>query len=238
MIDPRLPRYLKVRDFVAQAITQGELSPGDAIPTEAQLAKMHQVSVGTVRKAMDMLVNEGLVDRMHGKGTFVRRSGFATPLFRFFGHLAKNGTILTPNGRVINRRRTTPPPEVRVGLELKPGQDGIKMKRVRSRDGQIFLVEDIWVSADRFDGILELDAEVFEPLLYPAYEKYFRVVVSRVEENLSVVTDGPMAKRLGLPEDTPLMEIKRRAFSKDDTPVEWRRSYCRALDFQYRVVVR
>lgn len=238
MIDPRLPRYLKVRDFVAQAITQGEWSVGDAIPTEAQLAKMHDVSVGTVRKAMDTLVAEGLVDRMHGKGTFVRRSGFATPLFRFFGHLAKNGTILTPNGRVVSRRRMAPPPEVRAGLDLKPGQDGIRMKRVRSRDGRIFLAEDIWVSADRFEGILDLGAEVFEPLLYPAYESHFKIIVSRVEENLSVVTDEPMAKRLNFPEDTLLMEIKRRAFAKDDSPVEWRRSYCRAQDFQYRVVVR
>lgn len=238
MIDPRLPRYLKVRDYVAQAITQGEWGVGDAIPTEAQLAKLHEVSVGTVRKAMDTLVAEGLVDRMHGKGTFVRRSGFATPLFRFFGHLAKNGTILTPNGRVVNRRRMAPPPEVRAGLDLKPSQDGIKMKRVRSRDGKVFLTEDIWVSADRFNGILELGAEVFEPLLYPAYEAHFKIIVARVEENLSVVTESSMAKRLNLPEDTPLMEIKRRAFAKDDTPVEWRRSYCRALDFQYRVVVR
>jgi GntR family transcriptional regulator len=238
MIDPRLPRYLKVRDFVAQAITRCEWNPGDAIPTEAQLAKMHEVSVGTVRKAMDLLVAEGLVDRMHGKGTFVRRSGFATPLFRFFGHLSQNGTILVPDGRVVERRRMAPPPEVRAALELKSGQDGIRMKRVRSRDEHIFLAEDIWVSADRFEGILDIPADTFEPLLYPAYETHFRVVIVRVEENLSLANDAVMAKRLGVMEDTMLMEIKRLAFAKDGAPVEWRRSYCRALDFQYKVVVR
>jgi GntR family transcriptional regulator len=238
MIDPRLPRYLKVRDFVAQAITHGEWNPGDAIPTEAQLAKMHEVSVGTVRKAMDLLVAEGLVDRMHGKGTFVRRSGFATPLFRFFGHLAQNGTILVPHGRVVDRRRMTPPPEVRAALELKPGQDGIRMKRERMRDEHIFLTEDIWVSAERFHGILDIDPDTFEPLLYPAYETHFKVVVTRVEENLSLANDAAMAKRLGLMDDTMLMEIKRLAFAKDGRPVEWRRSYCRAMDFQYKVVVR
>jgi GntR family transcriptional regulator len=238
MIDPRLPRYLKVRDFVAQAITRCEWNPGDAIPTEAQLAKMHEVSVGTVRKAMDLLVAEGLVDRMHGKGTFVRRSGFATPLFRFFGHLSQNGTILVPDGRVVERRRMTPPPEARAALELKAGQDGIRMKRVRSRDDHIFLAEDIWVGADRFEGLLDIPADAFEPLLYPAYETHFRTVVVRVEENLSLANDAIMAKRLGVMEDTMLMEIKRLAFAKDGTPVEWRRSYCRALDFQYKVVVR
>jgi GntR family transcriptional regulator len=238
MIDPRLPRYLKVRDFIAQAITQGEWSPGDAVPTEAQLAGMHQVSVGTVRKAMDLLVNEGLVDRVHGKGTFVRRSGFATPLFRFFGHLSQNGTILVPDGRVVDRRQMNPVPEARAALELKAGQDGIRMKRVRMRDEHIFLAEDIWVSADRFEGLLDLDPSVFEPLLYPGYEKYFKTIVVRVEENLCHAHDAGMAKRLGVKDDTLLMEIKRTAFAKDGKPVEWRRSYCRALDFQYRVVVR
>jgi GntR family transcriptional regulator len=238
MIDPRLPRYLKVRDYVAQAITRGEWNPGDAIPTEAQLSKIHDVSIGTVRKAMDILVAEGLVDRKHGKGTFVRRSGFATPLFRFFGHVSQNGTILVPHGRVAERRKMTPPPEVRAALELKPGQDGIRMKRVRVRDEHIFLAEDIWVSAELFDGILDIDADAFEPLLYPTYESNFGIVISRVEENLSIANDAAMAKRLGVMEDTLLMEIKRLAFAKDGRPVEWRRSYCRALDFQYKVVVR
>lgn len=238
MTDPRLPRYLKIRDQVAQAITSCEWKPGDAIPTEAKLAKQNRVSVGTVRKALDLLVAEGLIDRAHGKGTFVRRSGFATPMFRFFGHLSQNGTILMPDGHVLDRRRMTPPQEVRLALELKPGQDAIKMKRVRTRDEQIVLAEDIWLPADRFAGILDIDVSAFEPLLYPAYQEHFKVVIARVEEHLAVSTDAQMAKMLGVMEDTMLMEIKRCAFAKDGHPVEWRRSYCTAIGFQYKVVVR
>ena len=238
MTDPRLPRYLKIRDLVAHAITSCEWKPGNAIPTEAKLAKQNRVSVGTVRKALDLLVAEGLIDRVHGKGTFVRRSGFATPMFRFFGHLSQNGTILMPDGHVLDRRRMTPPQEVRLALELKPGQDAIKMKRVRTRDEHIVLAEDIWLPTDRFAGILEIDVSAFEPLLYPAYEEHFKIVIARVEEHLAVTTDAPMAKILGVMEDTMLMEIKRCAFAKDGHPVEWRRSYCTAIGFQYKVVVR
>ena len=238
MTDPRLPRYLKIRDLVAQAITRCEWKPGDAIPTEAKLAKQNRVSVGTVRKAMDLLVAEGLVDRVHGKGTFVRRSGFATPMFRFFGHLSQDGTILMPHGHVLDRRRMAPPQEVRTALELKPGQEAIKLKRVRTRDEHIVLAEDIWLPADRFAGILDMDLSEFEPLLYPAYEAHFKVAITRVEEHLAVAMDAPMAKMLGVIEDTMLMEIKRCAFAKDGHPVEWRRSYCTAIGFQYKVVVR
>lgn len=238
MTDPRLPRYLKIRDLVAQAITTSVWKPGDAIPTEAKLAKQNRVSVGTVRKAMDLLVAEGLVDRVHGKGTFVRSSGFASPMFRFFGHLSQDGTILMPQGHVLDRRRMTPPPEVRKALELKPGQDAIKLKRVRTRDGHIVLAEDIWLPAERFAGILDMDLSEFEPLLYPAYEEHFKVSITRVEEHLAVAVDAPMAKMLGVMEDTMLMEIKRCAFARDGRPFEWRRSYCTAVGFQYKVVVR
>ena len=112
------------------------------------------------------------------------------------------------------------------------------MKRVRTRDEHIVLAEEIWLPADRFSGILDIDVTEFEPSLYPAYEEHFKIVITRVEEHLTVTADAPMAKMLGVMEDTMLMEIKRCAFAKDGHPVEWRRSYCTAIGFQYKVVVR
>jgi GntR family transcriptional regulator len=236
--DPRLPRYLKIRDSVARSIARSEWKSGEAIPTESQLASKHQVSVGTVRKAMDMLVAEGLVDRVHGKGTFVRPQEFATPLFRFFNHLSHNGAVLMPDGHILQRRALVPSEEVRNALELKPNEVGIETKRVRTRDSQIVLAQDIWVSAARFEGILDIPIAEFEPLFYPIYQTRFRIVIDHVEEKLSVKTDAEMAKMLGVLPDTMLMEIKRIAFAKDNRPVEWRRSCCSAAGFQYKVVVR
>jgi GntR family transcriptional regulator len=82
--DERLPLYQRLRDDLLRRIAEGEWSPGDAIPTEAELTHTYELATGTVRKAIDMLVAEGVLTRSQGKGTYVRRPNFNTSLFRFF----------------------------------------------------------------------------------------------------------------------------------------------------------
>lgn len=71
---PRLA-YLRVADSVAARITSGDLQPGDKLPPERDLAAEHQVSYPTVRRAMEVLRERGLIETVHGHGTFVRNAG-------------------------------------------------------------------------------------------------------------------------------------------------------------------
>ena len=75
-LDQRLPRYHRVRGVLSAEIAARRWKPGEAIPSEAEIAEAHQVSVGTVRKAIDSLVAAGVLERFQGKGTFVRRPDF------------------------------------------------------------------------------------------------------------------------------------------------------------------
>src|SRR5260370_38657148 len=75
-LDLRLPLYQRLRDTLAAAVAEGQWRPGDAIPSEADLAKRHGVAIGTVRKAVDQLLADGVLDRQQGRGTFVKRAGF------------------------------------------------------------------------------------------------------------------------------------------------------------------
>ncbi len=239
MTDPRLPRYQQIRDFIARAIAHREWATGEPIPTEAELAKVHGVAIGTVRKAVDLLVSEGLVERVHGKGTFVRRPSFANSLFRFFRYSSDESETLMPGGHVQDRRRVMPPEDVRKSLQLAPNQYAIQMKRLRTLGQKVVLAEDIWLPADRFKGLLDLDPAALEPLLYPAYETLFKVLIVRAEETLSIsLANASMAKILGVHEGAPLMAIERCAYDQDGRPVEWRRSHGPAAGFRYRVEVR
>lgn len=69
--DVGAPKYQAVRDLIAKALTEGIWEPGERLPTEIELAKALQLSAGTVQKTYQLLVNEGLVTRRRGAGTFV-----------------------------------------------------------------------------------------------------------------------------------------------------------------------
>ena len=78
------PLYQQIRDLLLERITSGEWSPGTYIPSEAALAASYNVSVGTLRKALNALVEENVVIRQQGKGTSVATHDADRALFRFF----------------------------------------------------------------------------------------------------------------------------------------------------------
>ena len=76
--------YQTVIDYINSQISSGELTIGDLIPSESQLSKILNVSVGTVRKAIDKLEYNKVLYRHHGKGTYISDYGFDNSIFNFF----------------------------------------------------------------------------------------------------------------------------------------------------------
>ena len=74
--DERLPAYARLRDTLASRIANGEWMADQPIPSEARLAREYGVSIGTVRKGIDGLVGEGLLERRQGSGTYVKAPSF------------------------------------------------------------------------------------------------------------------------------------------------------------------
>ena len=109
MIDERLPRYQRLRDEIAEKIARHVWRPGDALPTEADLAASHNIAVGTVRKAIDALAADELVERQQGRGTFVRRPQFDASLFRFFRYAGMDEQTV-PGSRLLGREAISATP--------------------------------------------------------------------------------------------------------------------------------
>ena len=65
------PRYIQIADLIREQIQSGQIPAGEKIPNELEIASQYDVSRGTVRQALDMLVKEGRLERLPGKGTFV-----------------------------------------------------------------------------------------------------------------------------------------------------------------------
>lgn len=237
--DERLPRYHRVREALNTAIAAHQWLPGVPLPTETELAKNHGVSIGTVRKAVDSLVSDGVLERFQGKGTFIRRPDFQSSLFRFFRHVSADGTVRVPESRILRREEAAMPAAVATALNLAIGTPAIRFTRLRSLDGKPLLLEDIFLPVDRFRPLLEIDPREFGDLLYPLYEQYCGVIVTSARETLSAeAVTARHARLLALEVGAPVIVIERVALALDRQPLEWRQSRGSADQFRYHVEIR
>ncbi|WP_443115625.1 GntR family transcriptional regulator [Herbaspirillum seropedicae] len=238
-VDARLPLYLQLRDLLATQIRAQKWQPGQPIPSEAELSQTYQVAVGTVRRAIETLMAEGLVERTHGRGTFVRKARFDNSLFRFFRFESADGRPLAPRSVIVSRKLVEAPARAAEALQLKPHAKVIELHRLRMVDGQPVLAENIYLCAQRFKALADKAPEEFGDLLYPLYERECGWIVASARETLTVETvTAAQAKLLGLKEKTPVVMIERIAFGSDGQPLEWRQSRGAASKFRYSAEIR
>jgi len=237
--DVRLPLYQRLRDHLAEQIANNRWRPGEAIPTEAALSAEYQLSTGTVRKAVDALVSEGILERQQGRGTFIRRPQFQSSLFRFFRFQTAAGERRVPESRILSIEPVAAPSAVAQALGLPLDAPVIRIVRVRLLDVQPVLAEEIWLPRNRFELLLEIDLSSKGPLLYPIYEEVCGQVVASAEETLTAESVNDVyARLLQVPVNSPVVVIERLARDYAGTPLEWRRSRGHAEHFRYRVDIR
>jgi GntR family transcriptional regulator len=238
-VDHRLPLYQRLRDEIAGQIASHVWRAGEAIPTEAELAASHNVAIGTVRRAIQALVADGLVERFQGRGTFVRRPSFDSSLFRFLRFHGPDGRHEVPESRILGRAGLIGPASVAKALQLPAGASVIHLLRQRLIDGQPVLAEEIWLPKVRFEALLAISEDQMGALLYPTYERCCGQIVASAEETLTVgALAPPFDAILTLPPASPVVLIERLAFDYHGDPLEWRRSCAPASTFRYHIEIR
>ncbi|TMV46506.1 UTRA domain-containing protein, partial [Thioclava sp. BHET1] len=137
-----------------------------------------------------------------------------------------------PASRLILRSRDTAPAAV---AEVLGTEACIRIDRLRLLRNDPILSEEIWLPADRFDGIETVPEAEIGPLLYPFYLERHGVFIATADDEVSFGTATPLvAARLGLAEGDPVALIERTAFAVDGTAMEWRRATGPAHRFRYR----
>ena len=237
--DDRLPRYQRLADDLRREIVSGRWRPGDRAPSESELAERYDMAPGTVRQAIAQLVDDGMLERARGRGTFVRRPSFDQSLFRFFRLRDVDGRRVTPDSRILSRVRRDPAEPIAAKLGLKPGADAIQMTRLRLLADAPVLFEEIWLPAEAFAAFLDVPLDDIGPLLYPVYDRVCGRLIALADEELTAASAPETAARmLGIDTGAPVVVIERLAKSYDGQPLEWRRSYGRADAFRYHTEIR
>ena len=239
IVDDRIPRYHRLRDQLAARIAALEWQPHDPLPTEQELALAYGLAVGTVRKAVDLLEREGLVERFQGRGTFVRRATFDRSLFRFFRFQSPTGERHVPESRILERVVMRAPKAVVAKFSLKAGAKAIRLVRLRLIHDEPIVAEQIWLPYEPFAALADCPIDAFGPLLYPFYEQCCARVVARADERLTIDTANEEdVATLCVPEHSPIVVIERVAFGYDGAPLEWRLSRGAAQHFAYDIEIR
>jgi GntR family transcriptional regulator len=229
------PLYEQIKGLLTQSLATGEWKPGEAIPSEVELAARYRVSQGTVRKAIDELAAEHLLLRRQGKGTFVASHAEPSYRYRFLRLLPDAGSKPQPRNLFFGWERGEAPGEAAQALQLEAGTPAVRFKRVMSFEGRPVIFDDIVFAASQFPGFTLAELEEFHDSVYSFYETVFGVRMIRAEERLrAVAADSLAAAHLKVDAGTPLLRVDRVAFTYGDRPVEWRRGLCVTEGFSYR----
>lgn len=238
--DGRLPLYAKLRDQLGSRIANGEWKPGDMIPSENRLAEEYGVALATMRMALKQLVDEGLLDRRRGTGTFVKQPAFRADLFRFFHvHDVDDPDIpVIPESQILSCQEVSLPPEVQKAFGEDSVNHCLKLERVRLWSGDPMLFEEIYLRLPDFKGLLSLNPKAMGPLLYPVFLEEFGILISSATDELSFGTaTKASAKHLELASEAPVAVIQRIARNPAGRVIEFRRVHGRPERFRYRVTL-
>lgn len=235
----RQPLYRRLREDIVHGITSGTYDADQRLPSDNELARQYGVAIGTVRKAIESLVIEGLVVRYQGRGTFLRRPDFASSLFRFFRIRRRDGAPAIPQGQIRKVELLKAAPDIADGLDATPGTDIIRIERLRLFDDRPILKEVIFLPKDAFSAILDLSPQDFPDLLYPMYESRCAQIIASASETLTLETaDADDAAVLDVPLGSAVISIARRARGYDGQILEWRRSRGAPDHFRYEIEIR
>jgi len=227
--------YMQIKDLLTAKVGKGEWLPGSIIPSEINLAQELGVSQGTVRKAITELVENNVLTRKQGRGTFVSNHDSDRALFHFFHVTDNNGHKVLPDSRVLHCRRKPASRMEASKLQLAAGANIIRIERVRNFSAKPTMVETITLPAKPF-GDLGKEGNCNLPnTLYELYEKQYGITIHSADEQLrAVAASRHDAKILKLEVGTPLLEIERVALTLDKTPVELRISRCSTKNHHYQ----
>lgn len=222
------PLYRQIKDFLIRSLEAGEWGPGDAIPSEGELAARFNVSQGTVRKAIDEMAAENLLVRRQGKGTFVSTHSDPRSFYRFLRLVPDDGLVAhaVSDPRSCNVMPATA--EVAAALRVPVGSNVLCIERLLYFNGEPVVLDHIYLVADSFVGLSLEHLRSGERSLYSVFESDYGVRMIHAEEHLrAVAADDYSASVLGVQAGDPLLLVERTAYTYGNKPVEWRRGlYC------------
>src|SRR6516165_6195348 len=215
----RSPLYQRVESVLAGDIADGSLSPETQLPTEEGLIERFKVSRTTVRKAIQNLIERGLVEVRRGKGTFVTQPKITQELTELTGFVEDMQALgRRPSARLLDKRIVAADEAVAHHLALLPGTLVVRLQRVRLADGVAMSFDETYLPRDLGENDLEA-----EPVFALLEDKYDTPLIEAEYKLEAVAADPVAAEALQVPAGSPIFLIERTSYATDNRPIDYER---------------
>jgi GntR family transcriptional regulator len=227
-----IPLYYQIAQCLRADISQRALRPGDLLGTEEEIQKTFEVSRATVRKAMEELVEEGLVTRIAGKGTYIAKPKIAVQLPALMSFTAEMRRLgVTPGSRVISASYTSPDEDVAINLMLEEDAQVFRLERVRYGDES-----PIAHTIDYLPAWVGLTPDMdFTGSLYELLEKAGTPPDESVHMINGGIADELLAGYLDVPVGSPVLRCRDTAFDGNGRPLVFGINVWRGDRYSYQV---
>jgi GntR family transcriptional regulator len=232
-----IPLYVQMEQILKSKIMMGELHPGEQIPTEKELAKTYHVSSITARQAVLNLVQEGLLLRKQGKGTYVQGG---TTITKNIMTLTAKGEFkdVVPEGlssqkvEVLEINKMISPKKVAATLKLSEGDEILRIRRTRSDNGVVLSYVKNYLPLFIGEKIEKEDLLDYS-MLQVLRNKVGLYLKKGVQYLVAVVADYEIATALSVSISSPVLYLETIIYDEGDNPVDFAQTFYRSDLFKY-----
>ena len=222
------PAHARIAHWLEDLVISGELAPGDKLPPEVEIATSLGVSRMTLRQALGAVEAKGLIDRRRGRfgGSFVAAPRFELDHASLPGFTEQMLRIdVEPGAEVLKAITRRPDTAVSKALGLRRGDPVHEIQRVRTANGEPIVLEETYLPAQMFPGLLSND---LHGSLYAVMRDYGSAPSTADERIEAVQATVEQSEILGVAPASPLLLIVRTAFGANGVAVEFSRDYLRS----------
>ena len=237
--DSSKPIYLQVADNFRNNIYSEKWGTGEKIPSENQIMSELKISRGTVKKAVGILVEEGLLEQIQGKGTYVKGNDISYPLsggLLSFAESLENQnlgyetSVVTSELRVSNN-------DIATKLKLKEGDDYFYLERIRSVEGEKMMLIESRLNHYIAPGIEKVDFNA-EKLFHAIESKSGNQIKHSVNRYAARIIDGKRAKILEVPENSPVLHLEQLVYLENGEPIEFANVWLKANKYHIGTILQ
>ncbi len=234
-----VPIYYQLELKIRQMIESEQLQPGDALPSERQFTEKYNISRMTVRQAINNLVNDGLLYRQKGKGTFVAKKKFEQDLsgLTSFNEDMRN-LGLTPSNKVLSFKLISGDKRVIEQLKVSNNEPIYEIKRIRLANDEPVALETVYTPQKIVGKMTEEDiAESF----YEHLENNLHLKIAYGKQTIeAALANEQEIKHLRIETGDPVLLMRRTSYLADEpeTPVEFVKSTYRADKYKFHLQMK